>query len=186
MGLCAKVIVTTMNDKFSLQPSIEGASISIRPLVAADFDELYLCASDKEIWSGHPSPNRYKLSEFNPYFQKALDSRATVVVVENVSGKIIGTSRYYFSDPEKMNVSIGFTFLVREHWGGKTNFELKKIMLEYAFRYFDTVWFHIGPTNVRSQKATLKIGASFTHEELLDISGKSELWWCYNIKKQEW
>jgi len=175
-----------MNTEFSLQPTIQGANISIRPLVEGDFDELFSCASDKEIWGGHPSPDRYKLSEFKPYFQNALDSKATIVVVENDSEKIIGCSRYYFADVEKQNISIGFTFLVREHWGGKTNFELKKIMLEYAFGYFDTVWFHIGPTNVRSQKATLKIGASFTHEESLDISGKPELWRCYRIDKNQW
>ena len=175
-----------MDGIFSLQPTIRGASISIRPLVEADFDDLYSCASDKNIWSGHPSPDRYKLSEFKPYFSNAINSKASVAVTENSSDKIIGLSRYYFSDSEKQNISIGFTFLAREYWGGKTNYELKKIMLEHAFHHFDTVWFHIGPTNIRSQKATLKIGASFTHEETLLISGKAELWRCYNIDKQQW
>jgi len=177
---------TDMSDQFSMQPTIRGVNISIRPLDEMDFDDLYSCASDKGIWSGHPSPDRYKLSEFRPYFKSAIDSEASVAVIENSSDKIIGLSRYYFSDSDKRDISIGFTFLAKEYWGGKTNYELKKIMLEHAFRYFNVVWFHIGPTNVRSQKATLKIGAHFTHEESLKISGKAEVWRCYKIEKQHW
>ena len=178
--------MTTVTDALFLQPTIRGSSISIRPLVESDFDGLYACASDKNIWSAHPSPNRYKLSEFKPYFSSAIDSKASVVVTDNSCEKIIGLSRYYFSDSEKQNFSIGFTFLATEYWDGKTNFELKRIMLEHAFQQFDTVWFHINRANIRSQKATLKIGASFTHEETLHISGKAELWRCYKIEKHQW
>lgn len=173
-------------DSFNLQPNLTAASISIRPLVDNDFDELYSCASDKLIWSGHPHPTRYKLSEFQPYFQTLIDSSACVVVVENISGEIIGASRYYRPSTLTGDISIGFTFLVRKHWGGNTNYNLKKIMLDYAFKYFSTVWFHVGPTNIRSQKATLKLGAVFTQEDTLDISGKDELWYCYKIEKANW
>lgn len=169
-----------------MQPLISGNDISIRPLLESDFEELFSCASDKDIWSGHPSQDRYKYSEFKLYFQSAIESGTSVVVYENASNNIIGLSRYYFPDAARNNISIGFTFLAKEYWGGKTNYELKKIMLEHAFRFYDSVWFHIGPSNIRSQKATLKVGAYFTHEEMLAISGKPELWRCYKIDKQQW
>jgi RimJ/RimL family protein N-acetyltransferase len=175
-----------MNGKFSFQPTIQGEAISIRPLKESDFDEYYSCASDKKIWEGHPHPGRYKLSEFTPYFRAAIDSNAFVVVTENTSGKIIGASKYYLLDSVPDDISIGFTFLVRKYWGGETNRELKGLMLNYAFRYFDTVWFHIGPTNIRSQKATEKIGAVFSHKGILDISGKDETWLCYQISRDKW
>jgi len=59
-------------------------------------------------------------------------------------------------------------------------------MLDYAFGFFNVVWFHIGPTNIRSQKAILKIGAEFTHEQLLNITGTPRTWGCYKIEKQDW
>ena len=62
----------------------------------------------------------------------------------------------------------------------------KKLMLDYAFSFFDVVWFHVSPSNIRSQKATLKIGAIFSHEETNKLSGKNELWFCYKIGKAEW
>lgn len=173
-------------DRFSLQPTLHAQTISVRPLESSDFDELYSCASDKQIWAGHPHPTRYKLTEFRPYFESLLRSNACIVVLENSTGQIIGASRYYQPDSLPNSVSIGFTFLVRKHWGGDTNFELKKLMLNYAFQYFTTIWFHVGPTNIRSQKATLKLGAVFTAEEILNISGKDELWYCYKIEKQNW
>ncbi|MGK0273443.1 MAG: RimJ/RimL family protein N-acetyltransferase [Cocleimonas sp.] len=175
-----------MNDKFSYQATLQGRNISLRPLFKSDFDELFSCASDKQIWAGHPHPTRYKLSEFRPYFQTAMDSKNCLVVTDNNSGNIIGSSRYYVSKTIPDDISIGFTFLVRKYWGGKTNLELKEIMLDYAFKHFNTVWFHVGAKNIRSQKATLKIGSIFSHEETLDISGKNESWFCYKIDKEKW
>lgn len=175
-----------MNNSFNFQPTMRGKSISLRPLEIGDFDELYSCASDRKIWEGHPHTDRYKLSEFEDYFQTAIKSNAFVVVIDNSSGKIIGTSKYYVAETIPDDISIGFTFLVREYWGGKTNYELKTLMLDYAFSYFDNVWFHIGATNIRSQKATEKIGATFSHKETLSISGKDEMWFCYKISKCEW
>ena len=59
-------------------------------------------------------------------------------------------------------------------------------MLDYAFGYFTTVWFHAGVINIRSQKAILKIGATFVKEETLNISSNSESWYCYKMEKEKW
>ena len=174
-----------MNDRFGFQPILQGTSISLLPLVDSDFDELFACASDKQVWAGHPHPDRYKKSVFSPYFKTAIDSKACAVI-ENRSGKIIGSTRYYLSSTVPDDICIGFTFLVQEHWGGKINYELKKLMLDYAFSYFTNVWFHVGTTNIRSQKAILKIGVTFIREEALDISSKGESWLCYQIERETW
>jgi len=34
-------------------------------------------------------------------------------------------------------------------------------MIAYAFQFVDTILFYIGENNIRSQKAILKIGASY-------------------------
>ena len=175
-----------MSETFSFQPTLHGESISLRPMAESDFDGLFACASSKKVWAGHPNPDRYKEPVFRKYFESAIDSRAAVVVTDNSTGEIIGFSRYYLESTIPDDISIGFTFLSCEYWGGETNFQLKNLMLDYAFRFFDVVWFHVSPSNIRSQKATLKIGAVFSHEELLKLSGKDELWYCYKIGKGEW
>jgi RimJ/RimL family protein N-acetyltransferase len=55
-------------------------------------------------------------------------------------------------------VEIGWTFLARQYWGGSYNLEVKRLMLEHAFRFIDTVVFWVGDTNWRSQRAMEKIG----------------------------
>ncbi len=56
-------------------------------------------------------------------------------------------------------MEIGWTFLARKYWGGLYNRELKDLMLAHAFRFVETVVFYVGENNIRSQKATEKIGA---------------------------
>ena len=55
-------------------------------------------------------------------------------------------------------VEIGWTFLARSHWGGATNREVKRLMLDHAFGFVDTVVFWVGEKNFRSQGAMKKIG----------------------------
>ena len=167
--------------QFNFQPSLLGKTISLRPLREDDFDELYAAASDKKIWEGHPCPDRYKRSEFIPYFKDSIQSKANVVVTDIQTNKIIGLSRYYQVENLPDNISIGFTFLIREFWGRVTNRELKTLMVNYALQYFPEVWLHVGLNNIRSQKATLKIGAKCMGEEDLIIAGKESKWLCYRI-----
>ena len=171
---------------FTFRPMLEGETISLRPLRVNDFDELYDCASDIKIWEGHPSPDRYKLSEFRPYFKASTDSQACVVIIDKSVNKIIGLSRYYKIDTAPKDISIGFTFLARDYWGGTTNRELKTLMVDYALQYFPAVWFHVGLDNIRSQKATQNIGAKFVGKDSLVIAGKAGEWMCYKIDKESW
>jgi RimJ/RimL family protein N-acetyltransferase len=85
------------------------------------------------------------------------------VVIDRKTGEIIGSSRYFrFGqqgfDPRGSVVEIGWTFLARAFWGGDYNPELKRLMLDHAFRFVERVVFVIGVTNFRSQKAVEKIG----------------------------
>jgi len=176
----------SMTSKFSFQPVLSSKTISIRPVIESDYDGLYACASDKKLWEGHPAKDRYKAAEFKTWFKNALDSHATIVVIDNFTDKLIGSSRFYIEDSASDDIAIGFTFIARQYWGGKTNVELKSLMLNYAFDYFSVVWFHVSPTNIRSQKATEKIGALFTHQSDSTISGKSEPWMFYKIEKSDW
>ena len=60
--------------------------------------------------------------------------------------------------PSKSEVEIGWTFLARSHWGGATNREVKRLMLDHAFTFVDTAIFWVGVENWRSLGAMKKIG----------------------------
>lgn len=65
-------------------------------------------------------------------------------------------------------ITIGYTFLETEYWGGQFNRELKSLMLNHAFEFVDFVKFEIGVDNRRSRKAIEKIGAKLLRNEVLD------------------
>jgi N-acetyltransferase len=156
---------------FDFTPTIAGTTISLRPLTAEDFEAVYLAASDPLIWEQHPVPLRYQREVFeSSFFRDALASGA-LIITENASGQVIGSSRFYEWDPQKREVAIGYTFLARSHWGGVTNRELKQLMLDQAFRSADVVWFHVGVDNIRSRRAVEKIGGKFSHEAGREING---------------
>ena len=146
------------SDEFELQPRLVGELVEARPLKPEDWQSLFAVASDPLIWKQHPAPDRYKEDVFRKFFQIALESGGAFVVLDRKTGKIIGSSRYFGFDPEKSEIEIGWTFLARSHWGGEYNAELKRLMLEHAFRFVENVVFLIGPDNIRSQKAIEKIG----------------------------
>jgi RimJ/RimL family protein N-acetyltransferase len=141
-----------------LQPTLIGPTVTIRPVSPDDWPELFAAGSDPEIWKVHPVPDRYTEPEFRKFFDGALNSKMGFVFVDRSTGRLIGSSRYYGHEPERSEIEIGWTFIVRKYWGGATNREVKRLMLDHAFTFVDTVIFWVGDTNWRSQGAMTKIG----------------------------
>lgn len=163
-----------------------GEALHLRPLEADDFAGLYAAASDPETWAGHPAKTRHQREVFTPYFTGLLDSGTCLAVLDRGSDTIIGCSRYYTAPDMPGSISIGFTFLAKDYWGGDTNFALKRLMLGHAFGSFDEVWFHIDPTNIRSQKATAKLGAVFVYHAELQLGPMAAPWNCYRLTREAW
>jgi len=144
--------------EFDLQPNLRGELIELRPLRPEDWDDLFAVASDPLIWEQHPESDRYKEDVFKIFFREALECGGAFVIVDMKSQQIIGSTRFYGYDPEKSEIEIGWTFLARKYWGGRYNRELKQLMLDHAFKFVESVVLLVGENNIRSQKATEKIG----------------------------
>jgi N-acetyltransferase len=144
---------------FDLQPHLKGKLIEIRPIAPEDWNDLFAVASDPLIWKQHPESDRYKKEVFKIFFKDALESGGAFVVIDTKNKRIIGSTRFHGYDPEKSEVEIGWTFLARKYWGGRYNREMKQLMLEHAFKFVENVVFFVGENNIRSRKATEKIGA---------------------------
>ncbi len=135
------------------------------------------------IWEQHPEPLRYQRQVFESgFFAGALASGGALVVTDNSTGKVVGSSRYYDWNPAEAEVAIGFTFLARSHWGGATNREMKQLMLNHAFQWAKVVWFHVGKNNWRSRKAMEKIGGTLSHEERKELNGVVHDYAYYKIE----
>jgi len=144
---------------FELQPYLKGELIELRPLKPDDWDELFAVASDSLIWEQHPERDRHKEDVFRVFFKEALESGGAFVIIDRQTQHIIGSTRFYGYDLEKSEIEIGWTFLARKYWGGRYNAEMKRLLLNHAFKFVESVVFFVGEDNVRSQKAMEKVGA---------------------------
>lgn len=140
------------------QPTLVGETVIVRPVQPADWSAMFKAASDPLIWELHPAKDRYTEPVFRDFFEAALASKMAFAFLARTSGAIIGSSRYHNHDVERGEIEIGWTFLARDHWGGHTNREIKRLMIDHAFTFAGTVIFWVGETNWRSQRAMEKIG----------------------------
>lgn len=166
--------------------NLEDDIIKLTPLSETDFENLFEVAADPLIWEQHPSSNRYKREVFQLFFDEAILNNSAFLIIEKTSNKIIGSTRFYNYSSENSSVSIGYTFLARQFWGGQYNKSTKKLLLDYAFKQVDKVCFHIGANNIRSQLAIHKIGAIKINSVDFENEGKMLPHFEYLIKKQDW
>ena len=170
---------------FDLQPTLQNEFVKLVPLKESDFEILYKAASDPLIWEQHPNKNRWKREVFENFFKGARESKGAFLIYDSKTNEPIGSSRFYDWETEKNNVSIGYTFYSRSHWGGKYNPSCKQLMMEYAFQYVDNIIFHVGAKNIRSQKAIERLGAVKIAEEEINYFGEDcNLNFIYRISKE--
>ena len=199
--------------EFDLQPHLIGELLHLRPLRPDDWEALFAVASDPLIWAVHPARDRYTEPVFRQFFRDALDSGGALVAIDAATGKIIGSSRYNWtdlpapalrpsarsrpglgeggkvgpSDETRAELEIGWSFLARTYWGGVYNREMKRLMLDYAFQFVDRVIFVVGVDNIRSRKAMLNIGGVLTDRRVTRaIPGVSSDSVVFEISKDSW
>ena len=166
---------------------MENDIIRIDPLKEDDFEKLYAVASDPVIWEEQSNKERYKREVFETFFKGAIESKGAFLVFDNRTGNPIGSTRYYGYDKEDSSVSIGYTFLARDHWGTTYNRALKTLMLDHAFKFVNKVYFHIGAVNIRSQKAIERLGAEKIDEVEMEYYGEEKkLNYVYQIDRNYW
>jgi RimJ/RimL family protein N-acetyltransferase len=166
------------------QPTLENDLLILQPLKAEDFDNLFKVASDPLIWEQHPAKERSTKSGFEPFFKEAMESKGAFIVIDKKTGEVIGSTRFYPVKESANAIEIGWTFLARQYWGGDYNNSMKKLMMDYAFRFVDNVLFYIHETNYRSQKAVEKIGGErISQLNNIPLSTRSAATVIYRIHK---
>lgn len=181
-------MIDSTNSAVNFQPeNLENELVRLVLLKSTDFERIYAVASDSLIWEQHPNNDRYKRDVFENFFDEALQSKSAFAILDAKTDEAIGSSRFYDYVAEKKFVAIGYTFLARKHWGGIYNKEVKSLMLNYAFQFVDTVIFHIGAENLRSQKATEKLGAKKLDDAKSSFYGEVvKDRWVFALEKKDW
>ncbi|MBZ4033481.1 GNAT family N-acetyltransferase [Flavobacterium sp. 17A] len=168
---------------FKLKPDfLENELTKLIPLEEKHFEALFQAASDPLIWEQNPVKNRYEKEGFKTFFDIIM-TKNPFLILDKQTNEIMGTTSFYDYNPEQSSVAIGYTFISRKYWGGPYNKSNKKLMIDYAFQHVDSVLFHIGSENFRSQKAVLKLGAEKINELKFTVNGAEMPYFEYELKK---
>ncbi len=172
--------------RLAWQPTLAGARVAVRPARESDREATFEAANDPLIWEQHSDRDRYTRPVFDRFFDGALACGGGLAILEHATGQVVGSTRFYDWDASVRSVVIGYTFIVRRLWGTGFNRELKDLLLDHAFRWADSAWFHVSPGNIRSQRALGKLGARLDREELVLVAGVMSPRLLYRVERADW
>ncbi len=168
------------------QVTLESKLLRIRPLLVSDFDGLYEAANDPLIWEQHPA-HRYKRDVFKTFFEESIETGGALVIIDNSTNKIIGSSRFNIIPGKDDAVEIGWSFLQRKYWGGEYNRLFKSMMMSHAFQTIPYVLYYVDFENIRSQKAMEKLGGYLLDgDEYLSYKKGNKDHKIYIIRREDW
>ena len=155
-----------MVDKQWLKPVVlAGDRVRLEPLLRSHAAALVEAASDGQLWrlwyTGIPSEQTV-----DSYIEEALNEQQQgralpFVVVEQVSGAVIGSTRFCNATATDTRVEIGYTWYAKSFQRSVVNTECKSLLLNHAFESLGAiaVEFRTHWHNHASRAAIARLGA---------------------------
>lgn len=178
-----------------MTPTLQGALVTLRPLLHSDADSLVNAAADGALWS-LPFTVIPSVDSVHGYIDQALRGQADGSVMPfaitlTADQSVIGSTRFWKIDRENRKLEIGHTWYARTWQRTAANTESKLLLLRYAFEHLQCirVQFTTDVLNERSQAAILRIGAVqegiIRHERIMP-NGRKRTSIRYSIIDDEW
>jgi len=176
-------------------PTLENERVKLSLLDLSNYKHLLPIAEQNNLLQYSPS-NISSPEKLKEYVEEAVDgyyNNTTIpfIIYDKLKKAYAGSTRYGFIGWKNKVLHIGWTWIGKEFQGTGLNFQIKYLMLKYAFETldFDKVEFRIDERNIRSRKAVEKIGATLEgilRKDILMLDGFKRSSCCYGILKEEW
>ena len=154
-----------------------------------------LCASlDDDVFSFMPMRSSVKtLSEVRRYveFQQRRTETIAFAVIDNATGRAIGSTSFMGIRSEHRALEIGSTWITKSARGTRVNPAMKHLMLSHVFDALGTVRVELktDARNLRSRSAILKLGALYEgmlRAHMIMPDGALRDTAVYSITRDEW
>ena len=177
------------------QIALENDLIMLRLMELSDIDEIYEVATDERIWE-HIAYTLSTKEEVTKYVHSQVrlnesEERFVLVIIDQVTNKIIGSTSIYEISKEHSRCEIGSTWLTPSYWRTAVNTNCKYLLLQHVFETLELerVQLKTDNLNVRSQNAIMRIGAKFegrlrSHMRRKDGTMRDTM--LYSIIREEW
>jgi RimJ/RimL family protein N-acetyltransferase len=174
---------------------LEGAHVRLEPLAKEHLAGLAEVGLDEGLWRWIPTAVRTK-EEMAAYIETALGEQERgmslpFAIVEQATGRAIGSTRYGNIDRTHHRVEIGWTWVAREWQRTAINTEAKYLLLQHAFESLGCMRVELktDSLNERSRAAILRIGAKeegIFRNHMITASGRIRHTVYFSIIDSEW
>ena len=189
-------MLVDMTEPMMIAPvTLTGRHVRLEPLTLHHVAGLAAIGLDDDLWKWIPTPVR-TLEEMSAYVQIALEEQAAgsalpFALLENSTGRAIGSTRYANIERVHHRLEIGWTWVARQWQRTAVNTEAKYLLLKHAFETLKCMRVELktDSLNERSRAAILRIGA---HEEgtfrnhMITASGRIRHTVYFSIVDSEW
>jgi len=174
---------------------LKGKLATLVPLESSHEKDLLLAASDGKLWELWYTSVPSALS-IKAYIDQAIKERShqqsiPFVIIDNASGKVIGSTRYCSIDSKNKRLEIGYTWYSKSFQRTGVNTECKLLLLAYAFETlgaiaveFKTNWHNIPSRNAIERLGAKQDGVLRNHR--IDEEGIIRDTVVYSIINTEW
>lgn len=146
---------------------LSGSRVRLEPLTRAHAADMAAAASASEIWRYMPI-QMDDLAAVERWIDDSLAANgrgveATFAIVEQATGRVIGSTRYLDICPAHRGLEIGWTWLAKDQWRNGINTECKFLLLQHAFETLEAIRVQLKThrLNFRSRRAIERIGAQY-------------------------
>jgi Acetyltransferases, including N-acetylases of ribosomal proteins len=151
----------------TLQPmTLEGRLVRLEPLIEWHLSDLLQAARDENIWKYMFYGDMTERAQMEAFINNAIRLREggtdlPFAVIDNTSGRAIGSTRFRDICMKHMRLEIGGTWYAPEYQRSGVNLESKYLLLRHAFETFGIlrVQFKTDIRNVASRRSLEKMGA---------------------------
>ena|SRR5216684_1866251 len=185
-----------MTAEMAVSPvTLLGTHVRLEPMAKAHLAGLAEVGLDQELWRWIPTPVRTR-EEMAAYIETALDEQARGIslpfaLLEQSTGRAIGSTRYGNIDRGHHRVEIGWTWVARAWQRTAVNTEAKYLLLRHAFETLGCLRVELktDSLNERSRAAILRIGAreeGIFRNHMITASGRIRHTVYFSIIDSEW
>ncbi|TJY40710.1 GNAT family N-acetyltransferase [Cohnella pontilimi] len=141
---------------------LTGNRVELLPMEEGHAEGLYEAGNFPDIWTVTQGWIA-SMEDAGAYVRKALDQPAAVpfVIKDRLTGKLIGSTRFFDISAANRNLEIGSTWLTPSVWRSEVNTECKYLLLKHGFETLGTIRVQLktDTRNTRSQRAIERLGA---------------------------
>jgi RimJ/RimL family protein N-acetyltransferase len=175
--------------------TLAGQHVRLEPLTTSHAGALVAAAADGELWNSTVTliPSEANVDE---YIGAALKGQASgrelpFVIINQSTGTVVGTTRFYDIEPNDRRVAIGYTWLSRSAQRTAINTEAKLLLLTHAFESWHCIRVELITDflNEQSRAAILRLGAKeegVLRSHMIMPGGRVRDSVCFSIIDKEW